>query len=113
MTGRIGRSLGVSCLAAALAIGTSGNVMAQQAAEPWRAGCLVTGLDPNGDGFLSVRSGPGTQHQEIARVRNGDALYHDTRKCQGQWCFAEGGSVDGQETNLTGWFYTAWCEFYP
>ncbi|MEM7490168.1 MAG: hypothetical protein AAF390_13690 [Pseudomonadota bacterium] len=86
---------------------------AQQAAEPWEAGCLLTKLDPNGDGFLSIRRGPGSDYQEIARVRNGDALYIDTRKCQGQWCLAEGASVNGRETDLTGWFYTAWCEMYP
>lgn len=85
----------------------------QQAAEPWRAGCLVTGLDPSGDGYLSIRTGPGSANPEIARVHNGDALYHDTRKCQGKWCFAEGASVSNQETDLSGWFYTAWCEFYP
>lgn len=84
-----------------------------QAAEPWEAGCLVTGLDPNGDGFLSVRTGPSSSNREIARVRNGDALFLDTRKCQGKWCYAEGASVNNRQTNLTGWFYTAWCEFYP
>ncbi|WP_232824809.1 hypothetical protein [Primorskyibacter marinus] len=84
-----------------------------QAAEPWETGCLVTGLDPNGDGFLSVRRGPGSQHQEIARVHNGDALFFDNRQCQGKWCFAEGGSIENTQSDIRGWFYTAWCEFYP
>lgn len=88
-------------------------IATSQAAEPWEAGCLIKGLDPNGDGFLSIRRGPGTQHAEIARARNDDALFLDTRKCQGKWCLAEGGVIDKRETNLTGWFYTAWCEFYP
>ena len=73
----------------------------------------MKGLDPNGDNFLSVRRGPGTGHEEIARVTNGDALFLDTRKCQGKWCLAEGGAVGGQNVNIQGWFYTAWCEFYP
>ena len=105
-------SFTAAVLAASLALAAVGPALAQ-AAEPWEAGCLVKGLDPNGDGFLSVRSGPGTGHAEIARVRNGDALFLDTRKCRGNWCFAEGASVNNRNTNLTGWFYTAWCEFYP
>lgn len=89
------------------------SITAQGAAEPWEAGCKIEGLDPNGDGFLSIRRGPGTQSQEIARVRNGDALFLDRRKCQGNWCLAEGGAVNNQSSNITGWFYTAWCMFYP
>lgn len=35
----------------------------------------VTGLDPNGDNFLSVRSGPGGRpYREIDRVHTGDGL---------------------------------------
>ncbi|GGK18300.1 hypothetical protein GCM10011322_01300 [Salinarimonas ramus] len=35
----------------------------------------VIGLDPNGDGFLSVRSGPGgRQFSEISRVFNGQVV---------------------------------------
>ncbi|SMC43400.1 hypothetical protein [Primorskyibacter flagellatus] len=100
-----------ACLSAA-SVSATGPVLAQ-AAEPWETGCLVTGLDPNGDGFLSVRRGPGSQHQEIARVHNGDALFFDNRQCQGKWCFAEGGSIENTQSNIRGWFYTAWCEFYP
>ena len=95
-------------------VGISGATPANaQAAEPWEMGCLVTGLDPNGDGFLSVRRGPGSQNQEIARVHNGDALFFDNRKCEGKWCFAEGGSISNTQSSIRGWFYTAWCEFYP
>jgi hypothetical protein len=99
-------------LAAIVVITAPGAALAE-AAQPWEAGCLVTGLDPNGDGFLSIRTGPGTGHREIARVRNGDALFLDTRECRGKWCLAEGGAVNGRQTDLRGWFYTAWCEFYP
>lgn len=35
----------------------------------------VVGLDPNGDGFLSVRSGPGGKpFREIDRLHNGDTV---------------------------------------
>ncbi|AXQ93346.1 hypothetical protein ORIO_05865 [Cereibacter azotoformans] len=103
----------VLCVIVACAALTPGLAPAQGAAEPWEGGCLVRGLDPNGDGFLSVRRGPGSENAEIARVRNGDALFLDHRKCQGKWCLAEGGVVGGRQTDIRGWFYTAWCEFYP
>lgn len=50
------------------------------------AGCLsatVTGLDPQGDGFLAVRSGPGTGYRKIDELYNGDHV----RPCdaQGKW----------------------------
>jgi hypothetical protein len=36
----------------------------------------IIGLDPNGDGFLSVRSGPGgSQFKEIDRLYNGNKVY--------------------------------------
>lgn len=36
----------------------------------------IVGLDPKGDGFLSVRSGPGgSQYTEIDRLYNGDEVY--------------------------------------
>ena len=36
----------------------------------------IVGLDPKGDGFLSVRSGPGgSQYTEIDRLYNGDQVY--------------------------------------
>ncbi|MES0880052.1 caspase family protein [Roseibium sp. SCP14] len=34
----------------------------------------VTGLDPRGDNFLSLRTGPGTRYQEIARLRENTPL---------------------------------------
>ena len=88
------------------------SVMAQ-AAEPWEAACIMRHLDPNGDGFLSIRSGPGSGHPEILRVRNGDSMPIDTRKCQGKWCFAESIHKNGQRLNQTGWFHTGWCEMIP
>ncbi|ETX14731.1 hypothetical protein OCH239_20415 [Roseivivax halodurans JCM 10272] len=99
---------------AALGLATLGADAAQaQAAEPWEAACIMRHLDPNGDGFLSVRAGPGSQHREILRVRNGDSMPIDTRKCQGDWCYAESINKDGQRLNQTGWFHTGWCEMIP
>ncbi|MFC3219377.1 integron [Tianweitania populi] len=35
----------------------------------------VTGLDPKGDNFLSVRSGPGGKYTEIARLASGADIF--------------------------------------
>lgn len=36
----------------------------------------IVGLDPKGDGFLSVRSGPGGQpYKEVDRLYNGNQIY--------------------------------------
>ncbi|MEM1376071.1 MAG: SH3 domain-containing protein [Pseudomonadota bacterium] len=35
----------------------------------------VRGLNPNGDGFLAVRSAPGTEYRELDRVYNGDRVW--------------------------------------
>ncbi|WP_335949452.1 hypothetical protein [Salipiger bermudensis] len=46
--------------------------------NPEVEGChihYVDGLDPNGDGFLAVRTGPGSGHRKIDEVHNGDAVY--------------------------------------
>jgi len=40
----------------------------------WRTGQVV-GLDPNQDGFLSVRSGPGRSYREMDRLYNGRQVY--------------------------------------
>ena len=35
----------------------------------------VRGLDPNGDGFLAVRTGPGTGYPMIGRLHEGDGVH--------------------------------------
>ena len=35
----------------------------------------VWGLNPNGDGYLAVRSGPGTQYGKIDELHNGDWVF--------------------------------------
>ncbi len=35
----------------------------------------VKGLDPAGDGFLAVRSGPGTEYSAHARLKNGQSVF--------------------------------------
>src|SRR5262245_48957849 len=44
---------------------------------------VVEGLDPAGDGFLAVSSGPGSQYGEIDRLYNGEKVYLCADK--GKW----------------------------
>lgn len=44
---------------------------------------VVSGLKKGGDGFLAVRSGPGTQYMKIDEIHNGDVVtVYDTK---GKW----------------------------
>jgi hypothetical protein len=48
-----------------------------QAGDRQAADCStsrVTGLDPNGDNFLSVRSGPGGHFREVNRLHTGEVV---------------------------------------
>ena len=47
------------------------------------ASSVVDGLNPQGDGFLAVRSGPGTNFRKIDELHNGDVVYAFDRK--GDW----------------------------
>jgi len=103
-------------VAAALSVIMANTAIAQNIVQPTGplsndTGCLVKGLDPNGDGFLALRAGPSTSYQQIGSLRNGDAAY--IRACQGKWCYVEDGSINNVETRFRGWIYNAWCQFYP
>ncbi len=88
------------------------NVVIPPDRAPQDSGCQVRGLDPNGDGFLALRSGPGTEYLQIGSLRNGDAAYiYAPRK--GRWIYVENGSMGGREAKFRGWIYDAWCSFYP
>ncbi|APE45692.1 hypothetical protein BOO69_19240 (plasmid) [Sulfitobacter alexandrii] len=78
---------------------------------PTDSGCLVKGLDPNGDGFLALRTGPGSKYGQIGSLHNGDAAF--IYGGQGRWLFVENGAVNGKKARFRGWIYDAWCEFYP
>lgn len=36
---------------------------------------VVVGLDPNGDGFLAVKAGPGLRYRRIDKLFNGEKVY--------------------------------------
>ena len=65
------------------------------------AGSIVSGLDPNGDGFLAVRTGPGTDYRKIDELKNGDMV----RTCaiNGPWV-----GVYYGKPRLKGWVHRNW-----
>ena len=65
------------------------------------AGSQVAGLDPNGDGFLAVRTGPGTDFRKIDELHNGDTV----RTCakSGAWI----GVYYGKPRRV-GWVHGKW-----
>jgi len=65
------------------------------------AGSVVSRLDPNGDGFLAVRKGPGTRYAKIDQLYNGDSV----RTCaqSGRWI----GVYYGQPRRK-GWVHGNW-----
>jgi hypothetical protein len=60
----------------------------------------VAGLDPNGDGFLSVRSGPGSDYQMIGKLVNGDVVTVITSR--GKWYGVE------LRNGSLGWAHSNW-----
>ncbi|MGR3757269.1 MAG: SH3 domain-containing protein [Tranquillimonas sp.] len=65
------------------------------------SGATVTGLDPNGDGFLAVRTGPGTQYAKIDELHNGDRVRPCAR--HGNWW-----GVYYGEPRQKGWVHGNW-----
>lgn len=70
--------------------GTAGNRLdvpvLEQGGDGQAANCassVVAGLKAGGDGFLAVRSGPGTEYRKIDELQNGDVVYVYDRK--GDW----------------------------
>lgn len=65
---------------------------------------VIEGLDPAGDGFLAVRSGPGANYAELDRLYNGERVYLCNEK--GKWLGIVY-SKQRQECNVsTGWIST-------
>lgn len=103
-----------------LAVATLGSVpaFAQSVAPPppdpsYESGCRVEGLNPRGDGFLAIRTGPGSEYRKIGELYNGNFAYMK-RPCVGKWCYADSISRDGMsEQPVRGWIHTGWCFLYP
>ncbi len=70
--------------------------------------CTVSGLNPDGDGFLALRAGPDVRYRQIGRLRNGDRVGHNAN-CIGAWCFAGSVTRDSNRLGAVGWFHSNWC----
>lgn len=75
---------------------------------------VIVGLDPNGDGFLSVQSGPGGRpYREIDRLYNGNPVYICGK--QGKW-YSVVYPADGRDCGVSSPWpiklpYTGPCRF--
>ncbi|MDK1388869.1 PAN domain-containing protein [Sinorhizobium sp. 8-89] len=85
---------------------------------------VIEGLDPSGDGFLAVRSGPGAKYAELDRLYNGEQVYLCQTK--GKWLGVVY-SKQRQDCNVTtpwittqpytgpcksGWVHRNWVRLY-
>lgn len=78
----------------------------------------VTGLSAGGDGFLAVRSGPGSQYRKLAELHNGDVVSVFEHK--GKWASVVYGDLESGEcvslktrpvtNSKKGWVHTKWLK---
>ena len=72
----------------------------------------VAGLDPNGDGFLTVRAGPSSSYRKIDEIHNADAVYPCARS--GPWMgivYTGSSHQNGhrdQHPRRKGWVHSNW-----
>lgn len=76
-------------------------VIVEDAQAAGCGGSIVSGLNPGGEGFLAVRSGPGTEFRKIDELRNGDTV----RTCAGSGPWT--GVYYGQPRRK-GWVHGNW-----
>lgn len=69
----------------------------------WCGSSIVSGLDPNGDGFLAVRSGPGTEYRKIDQAYNGDTV--STCDARGSWV-----AIVYGPSKKKGWVHSRWLK---
>lgn len=65
------------------------------------AGSIVAGLNPKGDGFLAVRTGPGTGYRKIDELYNGNTVRTCARR--GAWV-----GVYYGPNRRKGWVHSNW-----
>lgn len=69
----------------------------------------VMGLDPNGDGFLALRSGPGSGYRMLAKLPNGLKVNH--YGTEGSWSKL---GVESGGREILGWAHRNWLgNFIP
>ncbi len=80
----------------------------------------VAGLKSSGDGFLAVRTGPGTNYKKLDEIKNGEPLWLFEEK--GDWVgvvykneFLSCGAIDKDRpvphSGKKGWVHKNWVEF--
>ncbi len=71
--------------------------------------CTVSGLDPRGDNFLALRSGPDVRYPQIGSMVNGERVVSSSA-CIGRWCFADTVQNGNAVEQRNGWFHVRWCQ---
>ncbi len=84
--------------------GCTGGYVAPAPAPSYGGGgyAQVAGIRPNG--FLAVRTGPGTRYPQIDSLYRGDSGI-EVLRCTGSWCRIRYG-------NIVGWVFSRYLRFY-
>ena len=85
--------------------GCTGGYVAPAPAPSYSGGggyAQVVGIRPNG--FLAVRTGPGTSYPQISSLYRGDSGI-EVLRCIGSWCRIRYG-------NVVGWVFSRYLRFY-
>lgn len=69
------------------------------------ASSTVAGLSVDGDGFLAVRSGPGSQYRKLAEFHNGDVVCGDPKSDE---CAST--NTRPVTNSKKGWVHTKWLK---
>lgn len=73
----------------------------------------VWGLDPKGDGFLAVRSGPDSKYEKLDELHNGDHVFIFAER--GPWMGVVYGVASSSHCNVPanakrGWVHMKWLD---
>ena len=74
--------------------------------------CRIEGLNPRGDNFLAVRTGPGSKYRMVGKLRPGDTVGLDRNPAGGGWEYSDEMSRNGKRLRLRGFFFGKYCRVY-
>ena len=106
-------------LGLALAVGLSGTAYAQRmsvsppARDGFESSCRVSGLNPRGDNFLAIRSGPGSRYRKVGEVYTNYTMNMDRPCPNRKWCYSDQIYDEaGNPVRLRGYFFNRYCPVF-